>query len=82
MNLRRALKNDWEHERPIIQEQIIYINKLTVFFWVCALITANSMNLQAIIEYLVGRSEADEEVKIHSLMQLLTIQFNPEYPFN
>lgn len=65
VNLRRAMKNDWKMERPIIQEQIVYINKLTVFFWVCALITANSMNLQAIIEYLVGRNDADEEVKVH-----------------
>lgn len=54
LNVRRMLKDNWKSERPIIQEHINYTNKLTVLFWICALVTANSMCVHTMVEYLLG----------------------------
>lgn len=51
VNVRQMQREDVKSERPIVQEETQYVNKLTVFFWTCALITANSMNIHTLLEW-------------------------------
>lgn len=57
-------KENWSGEKLIITEHISYANKLTVFFWTCALITANSMCIHTMIEWLMGDAKDQPEVQI------------------
>lgn len=52
VNTCKLIAENWESEKPIIQKHILYVNKLTVLFWTCALITANSMCIHTMIEWL------------------------------
>lgn len=53
-NVCKMHEDDVKSERPIIRKETDYVNKLTVFFWTCALITANSMILNTFIEWYLG----------------------------
>lgn len=51
-NVRKMLNSDQPKERPIIDSHISYVNNLTISFWTCALVTANSMCVNTLIEWL------------------------------
>lgn len=56
-NVRRMLKSDSKQEEKMIKEHVNYVNKLTISFWACALITANSMCANAMVEWIKGEDD-------------------------
>lgn len=62
LNVREMLKSDRKDEKAIIEAHISYVNNLTVAFWTCALVTANSMCINTFIEWLTYPLDAPEGV--------------------
>lgn len=69
MNVGEMLKNNRKNERAIIESHITYANRLTVIFWTCALVTANSMCVNTMIEWLLSDDLKKEETMVPMILR-------------
>lgn len=63
LNVRKMMDSGRKKEKKIFGEHVNYANKLTVVFWTCALITANSMCINTFIEWVRMDEMNYEEVE-------------------
>ncbi|XP_049539252.1 odorant receptor 56a-like [Anopheles darlingi] len=47
----RIRKSEWVEEREILDHNVAYLKRLTAVFWSCALLTANTMCVYALVEH-------------------------------
>ncbi|XP_052861053.1 odorant receptor 56a [Anopheles cruzii] len=52
----RIMDDDWQAERDILATNIRYLKRLAVVFWSCALVTANTMCVYALVQYFIYES--------------------------
>ncbi|XP_035790000.1 odorant receptor 56a-like [Anopheles albimanus] len=70
----RIRKSEWLEEREILDQNVRYLKRLTAVFWSCALITANTMCVYALVEHFVYKRSPSNELlaTIGSIMNSTT----------
>ncbi|XP_053670626.1 odorant receptor 56a [Anopheles nili] len=62
VGIQRIIKDDWKDEQQILSGNLRYLKRLTVVFWSCALITANTMCVYALVQFFIYDSPQDNDV--------------------
>ncbi|XP_050092422.1 odorant receptor 56a [Anopheles aquasalis] len=55
-------KSEWLEEREILYQNVAYLKRLTAVFWTCALVTANTMCVYALVEHFMYKRPLHNEV--------------------
>ncbi|KFB52312.1 AGAP011631-PA-like protein [Anopheles sinensis] len=81
--IKRIVKDAWMDEQNILISNVRYLKRLSVLFWSCALITANTMCVFSLVQYFIyerppsGSSEGEKGGRVGASMNSSTTQLYP-----